>query len=46
MYGGRYMKRYTGEELNVKIHTFLYRKFEQYPELDKPTKGRYVTNQA
>lgn len=36
MYGGRYMKRYEGRELNAKINTFLNKKFEKYPELVTP----------
>lgn len=33
MYGGEYMKHYKNRELEAKIHTFLSRKYGQYPEL-------------
>lgn len=36
MYGGRYMKRYEDRELDVKINTFLTKKFEKFPELSAP----------
>ncbi len=32
-YGGEYMKHYTSEELDIKIHGFLHKKFDKYPEL-------------
>lgn len=45
MYEGKYTKHYSNEELDVKIHTFLHRKFEKYPELirarrDTPVSAR------
>lgn len=42
MYGGKYVKHYTNEELDTKIHTFLNKKFEKYPELTLPPKSTPV----
>lgn len=36
------MKHYSNEELDTKIHTFLNKKFEKYPELATPRRDAPV----
>lgn len=33
------MKHYTDHELQVKIDTFLEKKMQKYPELNRPTRA-------
>ena len=44
MKGTRGMKHYNDQELDTKIHTFLSKKMQKYPELAAPQDTKYTVS--